>query len=124
MTVYINDTGGDEQRGCKRFLRRGAPKEVAVPDHPERRPDVETAPIDDRFGGAIVPDEGTVSLGGTRTGASTPVPGQTGVSLCASPVRSNAGSTAVTPMHGGGRQTPNPFDMESPQSNSSGSGRW
>ncbi|CAM9273040.1 unnamed protein product [Scytosiphon promiscuus] len=124
MTVFINDTGGEGQRGCTRFLRRGGPKEVAEPDLPERREDTEAAQIDDRFGGAIVPDQGTVSLGGTRTGTSTPIPGQTGVSLCASPVRSNAGSTAATPMHGNGSKTPNPFEMASPASTNSSSGRW
>lgn len=104
LTVFINDAGGDEDGGggwsWRRFLRLGRGTAAvtganadadANADAPEADVDPESAQLDDRFGGAVVPTEGTVSLGNSSGGMDR--------FLSASPVRSNAPSLAATPVH-------------------------
>ena len=105
LTVFINDAGGkDDGDGggwsWRRFLRlRGARRAVADAnasgdghgDDPEADVDPESAQLDDRFGGAVVPIEGTVSLGNSSGG--------TDRFMSASPVRSTTPSLAATPVH-------------------------
>lgn len=94
MTVFINDTGGGGEGGWRRFLKRGGGNDNGVVSDgdgvdPETGADSkEAAQLDDKFGGAAVPSEGTVSLGNSWSG--------TGRFLSASPVPSNA----PTPAHG------------------------
>ncbi|CAM9991284.1 unnamed protein product [Pylaiella littoralis] len=75
MTVFINDTVGEGEVGWRRYLRRGGP--AVVDDRAiDADADAEAAQADDRFGGALVPEDGTVSLGGIRTRAMTPARGR------------------------------------------------
>eukprot|EP00903_Cladosiphon_okamuranus_P017852 g16430.t1 len=102
LTVFINDAGGDKDKAggggwsWRRFLRLGGSNGAVTgadadgnADDPEA--DLRAAQLDDRFGGAVVPTEGTVSLGNSSGG--------TDRFMSASPVRSNAPSLAATPVH-------------------------
>lgn len=86
IKVFINDTIGEEEVGWKRFFRR-APR-IGADGAPDANvdEDAEAAQADDKFGGAVVPEEGTVSLGGTLTTEMTPARGRKSVNVFASPV--------------------------------------
>ncbi|CAM9272669.1 unnamed protein product [Scytosiphon promiscuus] len=106
MSVVVTDAADEDDRsGCGRLLRRR--KKVVETDEPE--PVVTTdAQYNDGFGGAAVPvGPRTMWLGGMRTGMSRSFPGRSGnfqyptsVALTASPVPSDAGSFAGTPVAG------------------------
>lgn len=114
MKVFINDTIGEDEVGWRRYLRR-APRvgDDGAPDANDPDADPEAAIADDKFGGAFVREEGTVSLGGTQTTEMTPARGRQSVNMVASPV-------PKTPARSKGRsqKIQNPFEMNSPDSSS------
>lgn len=103
VVVFINDadggSGGDQGRGWRQGgWRQGGWRQifgccrakVVADEVPAPDADVEADWINDGFGGAVVPLEGTVSLGNTWTDN---VPGSS-----ASATHSNVASVAVTPV--------------------------
>ncbi|CAN0284536.1 unnamed protein product [Ectocarpus fasciculatus] len=117
ITVFINDSHDKKQSAWERFLRRRTSK---VAEDDDRLPggDTEAALSDDKFGGAAVPVENTVSLGGFQAGHKS-----NEVSIAGTPARSGMRSLAVTPVRDGIRRNPipNPFEgMDSPTSSSDG----
>ena len=106
ITVFINDAGGGDEEvegwagAWKRFLRRAKGRGAVTDDgnnSPDADVDLEATKLDDKFGGAVVPEEGTVSLGNTWTTG-------TERSMSASPVRSrsNPGTPVRNPSFAAG----------------------
>ena len=114
IMVFINDAGavgsadqggrGWRQGGWRQFFPCSGPNVVAGNGvhAPGDADDIEADLLNDGFGGAIVPADGTVSLGNTW---SDTVPG-----MCASPVHSSVPSVAPTPVRTprGGRRSRSP----------------
>ncbi|CAM9582176.1 unnamed protein product, partial [Hapterophycus canaliculatus] len=106
MSVVVSDASdGGDRSGCTRLVRRGN----KVVETTDPTPVVTTvAQYNDGFGGAAVPvGPRTMWLGGMRTATSRSFPGRDGnfqyptsVALTASPVPSDAGSFAGTPVSG------------------------
>lgn len=116
ITVFINDSHDKKQSACERFLRRRTSR--VEDDDTLPGGDAEAAMSDDKFGGATIPVENTVSLGGSQTDYMS-----SDGTMAGTPGRSGMRSLAVTPVRDGIRRNPNPnpFEgMDSPASRSDG----